>query len=280
MKKHLILKKPLISVVIPVFNAEPFLNKAIESILNQTLRDIEIIIINDASTDKSLQIINKFKKKDKRIRLINNRKNIQMSKSINLGIKKAKTDFIARMDQDDIALPNRLDIQYSFLKSHPNIAIVGSDIITINDSGDSIGKRTYPTSSKKLKEVMFRYSPFAHPTVMFRKKVFTKLGGFNPQMVPCEDTDLWFRLGKDYEFASIPIFLLKYRITNTSLSHQNVQNTEIVGFRIKINAMKKYGYKPSLYDIIYNLLQFATVWFMPLKTRILFYNFLRSRNLI
>lgn len=264
----------------PVYNAERFLHIAIKSILNQTLKNFELIIINDASSDKTLQIIYKFKKKDKRIRLINNKKNIQMSKSINLGISKAKADFIARMDQDDIALPNRFDIQYSFLKSHPNIAIVGSDIITINDSGDSIGKRTYPTTSKELKEVMFRYSPFAHPAVMFRRKVFAELGGFDPQMVPCEDTDFWFRLGEDYEFASIPFFLLKYRITSTSLSHQNVKNTEIVGFRIKINAMNKYGYKPSLYDIIYNILQFATAWFMPLGTRIRFYNFLRSRNLI
>lgn len=276
MKKN----KPLISVVMPVYNADRFIYKAIESILNQTLKDFEFIIINDASTDKSLQIIYKFKKKDKRIRLINNKKNLQMSRSLNIGISQAKSELIARMDQDDIALLNRFNIQYAFLKSHPNIAIVGNDILTIDEYDKVVGKRTYPTTSKGLKSIMFRYSPFAHPTVMFRKKIFEEIGGFNPQMVPCEDTDFWFRLGRKYEFANIPSFLLKYRVSITSSSHHNVKNTEIMGFKIKINAIKKYGYKPNLYDIIYNILQFATAWFMPPIMRVRLYNILRSRNLI
>lgn len=276
MKKN----EPLISVVMPVFNAEKFLSKAIESILNQTLKDFEFIIINDASTDKSLQIINKFKKRDQRIRLINNKKNIQMSRSLNLGISRAKSDLIARMDQDDIAFPDRLEVEYNFMKPHPNIAIVGSDIITINEFDQVTGKRTYQTESDNLKRTMLRYSPFAHPTVMMRKKVFEELGGFDPQMVPCEDTEFWFRLGSKYEFASIPRFLLKYRIVVTSLSHKNVRYIEIKGFRIKINAIRKYGYRPSLYDIIYNILQFSTAWLMPSEMRFRLYDFLRSKNLI
>lgn len=276
MKKN----KPLVSVVMPVFNGDRFINKAIESILNQTLKDFEFIIINDASTDKSLQIINKYKSKDKRIKLINNRKNIHMSQSINLGISKAKSDLIARMDQDDIAFPERLKVQYAFLKSHPKVAIVGNNILTVNEFDSITGKRTYPTTSKDLKKIMFRYSPFAHPTVMFRKKIFQDLGGLDLRMVPCEDTDFWFKLGVNQEFASIPSYLLKYRITITSMSHHNVKKTEIMGFKIKINAIRKYGYKPSLYDIIYNILQFATAWFMPPEARVRLYNFLRSRDLI
>lgn len=264
----------------PVFNGDRFIDKAIQSILNQTLKNFEFIIINDASTDRSLQIINKYRRRDKRIILINNKKNIHMSRSINLGIGRAKSDLIARMDQDDIAFPNRLEIEYDFIKSHPNVAIVGSDIITINEFDQVIGKRTYQTKSDSLKRTMFRYSPFAHPTVLMRKKIFEELGCFDPQMVPCEDTEFWFRLGSKYEFASIPRFLLKYRVVVTSLSHKNVRNTEIKGFKIKINAIRKYGYKPSLYDIIYNILQFSTAWLMPSEMRLRLYGFLRSRNLI
>ncbi len=272
--------KPLVSVVMPVFNGERFIAKAIESILNQTLKNFEFIIVNDASTDKSLEIISKYKKKDQRIRLIDNKRNIHMSLSLNLGINQAKSDLIARMDQDDIAFPNRLKIEHTFMKSHPKVAIVGSDIVTIDQFDQVTGKRTYQTKSDSLKKTMLRYSPFAHPTVMMRKKVFEQMGGFDPEMVPCEDTEFWFRLGSKHEFASIPNFLLKYRVAVNSLSHTNIRNIELKGFKIKLNAIRKYGYKPNLYDIVYNLLQFATAWLMPSEARFKLYDFLRSRNLI
>lgn len=276
MKKN----KPLVSIVMPIYNAQRYLTQAIESILSQTLENFELILVNDASTDKTLQIIYKFKKKDKRIRLINNKKNLQMAESLNLAIDQAKSDLIARMDQDDIALPNRLEVQYAFMQHHPNVAIVGNDIIIIDEHNKVIGKRTYPTTSDGLKKILFRYSAFAHPTVMFRKYAFQRVKGYDSKKHPCEDIDLWFRLGREYEFASIPSFLLNYRISLVSGSHQNLTKTEIIGLKIKIDAIRKYGYKPVLYDIIYNILQFATLWFMPFGARIRLYNILRGRNLI
>lgn len=273
-------RKPLVSVIMPIFNAQQYLTDAIDSIICQTFENFELILINDASTDKTLQIIHKYIKKDKRIRLINNNKNLQMAKSLNLAIKQAKSDLIARMDQDDISLPNRLEVQYAFMQANPNVAITGNDIIIIDEKDKVIGKRAYPTTSRGLKRILFRYSAFAHPTVMFRKSLFQKVNGYNPDKHPCEDIDLWFRLGKEYEFASIPMSLLKYRISLTSGSHQNLKATEMIGLRIKIDAIKKYGYKPVLYDIIYNILQFTTLWFMPFKTRIKLYNLLRGKNLI
>lgn len=272
--------KPLVSVVMPIYNAQQYLAQAIDSILSQTLKNFELILINDASIDKTLQIIRKYKRRDNRIRIINNKKNLQMAQSLNLAISKAESDLIARMDQDDISLPNRLEVQYDFMKSHPNIAIVGNNIIIINEKNKIIGKRTYPTTSKGLKKILFRYSAFAHPTVMFRKYPFQKTGGYNLQKHPCEDIDLWFRLGIKHEFASIPIFLLKYRVSIISGSHQKLINTETKGLKIKFEAIKKYGYRPVFYDIIYNILQFATAWIMPPGIRIKLYNILRGRNLI
>ena len=272
--------KPLVSVILPVYNAQKYLAEAIESILSQTLKDFELILINDASTDNTLTIINSFKKKDKRIRVIHNKKNLLMAQSLNLGIKKAKADLIARMDQDDISLPERLEIQYKFLKSHPDIAIVGNDIFIIDEKGNIIGKRTYPITSSGLKYIMFRYSPFAHPTVMFLKLAYQKVKGYDPETYPCDDIDFWFRLGKEYKFASIPKRLFKYRLTITSSSHNNVLKTEVMGFKIKLKAIKKYKYKPTVFDIIYNIIQFVTAWFMPTRQRIFLYNFLRSRKII
>lgn len=272
--------KPLVSVIIPIYNAQDYIAEAIESVLSQTLKDFELILVNDASTDDTLSIANSFKKKDKRIRVINNKKNLQMAESLNLGIREAKADLIARMDQDDISLSERLETQYNFLKTHPDVAIVGNDISIIDEKGKTIGKRTYPTTSSGLKYIMFRYSPFAHPTVMFRKLAYQKVKGYDPKTYPCDDIDFWFRLGKKYEFGSIPRILFKYRLTISSSSHNNVLKTEIMGFKIKIRAIKTYGYKPTLFDIIYNIMQFITAWLMPTRQRILLYNLLRGRKII
>lgn len=272
--------KPLVSVVMSIYNTERYLAQSIKSILSQTLVNFELIIVNNGSTDKTSQMLNKFKKKDKRIILINNSVKLRIGESLNNAINHARSTIIARMDPDDISLTNRLEVQYTFMKNNPDVTILGNDIIIIDEHGKVTGKRTYPTSSKELKKTLFRYSSFAHPTVMFKKQAFKKVGGYNPDKHPCEDIDLWFRLGKDHKFASIPIFLLKYRVLINSGSHQNLTHTEFLGLKIKIEAIRKYGYRPVLYDVIYVILQFATLWFMPFATRIRLYNLLRGKNLI
>lgn len=271
---------PLVSVIMPTYNSENYIGQAIESILCQTLHDFEFIIVNDASIDKTHSVIQKYMRKDKRIRLVNNDRNLQIAQSLNKGISLAKADFIARMDDDDISLPQRLEKQYIFLQKNKNVAIVGTNILIIDENEKIISKRGYPAKSNDLKKIMFRYSPFAHPTVMFRKKIFQELGGYDPKMVPCEDIDFWFIIGLKYNFGCINEQLLKYRILSAPKSRYDVRETELLGFKIKIKAILKYGYKPSFYDLIFNLLQFLTLWFFPTHIRIKLYNAFRSRNLI
>lgn len=263
-----------------VFNSDKRVEYAIKSILNQTFNDFELIIINDASRDKTSSIINSYAKKDRRIRIINNKNNIKIAHSLNKGVSLAKADLIARMDADDISHPKRLEMQYVFLQQHPNVAIVGTNISVTDEKEKEVWKREYPTQSNELKKVMFRYAPFAHPTVMFRKSVFEEFGGYNPDMIPCEDIDFWFRIGTKYDFGNIPKFLLKYSLSVKSSSHYDIRKTELVGFKIKMKAISKYGYKPSLSDIVYNILQFLSIWVMPGNTRIKLYNMLRSRRII
>lgn len=274
------MKKPLISIVMPVFNAEKTISKSIESILSQTVKDFEFIIVNDFSKDKTLEIINLYKKKDSRISIINNSRNLRIANSLNVGVLTAKADLVARMDGDDISVSTRLEEQYLYLKHHPKVGIVGTNISIIDNEEKEIWKREYPTKSEDLKKVMFRYSPFAHPTVMFRKRIFEEFGGYDPKMVPCEDIDFWFKIGVKYEFGNIPKTLLKYTSVSATSSRYNLRKTELLGFKIKINAIKNLGYWPSVYDVIYNLLEFLTLWMMSDDIRIKFYNFLRSRRLI
>ncbi len=274
------MKKPLVSVVMPVFNAERTIKKSIESILHQTFKDFEFIIINDASKDKTISIIRSYKSRDKRIRLINSAHNLNIARSLNIGVAVARADLIARMDGDDISDPERIKTQYLFLKQHQEVAIVGTNISIIDDHKIEVWKREYPTSSKDLKSIMFRYSPFAHPTVMFRKKIFEEFGGYNPKMVPCEDIDFWFKAGVKYNFGNIPRTFLRYTLSDLSGSRYNLRDTELLGFKIKINAIKKLGYRPNIYDIFYNLLEFLSLWLMPSNFRVKLYNILRSRRLI
>lgn len=273
-------KKPLVSVVMSVFNDDKYVRRAIESILNQTLKDIEFIIINDASRDNSLKTIRSYVRKDKRIRLINNPRELRLAPSLNLGVSHAKADLIARMDPDDISLPERLEIQYHYLQKNPNIAVAGANLSIIDESKKEVWVREYPTQSKDIKKVMLRYAPFAHPSVMIRKKVFEEFGGYDPKMKLCEDIDFWFKIGTKYDFGNIPEKLVQYTLSEKSGTHRNIKQTELLGFKIKLNAIIKYGYRPSLYDIFYNLLQFVTLWLMPTGLRIRLYNEVRSKGLI
>lgn len=272
--------KPLVSVIMPAYNSQKYIERAIESILDQTFRSFEFIIINDASDDRTMEIIEKFAKKDARIKVFSNKKNLQIAASLNLGMKLAQTEFIARMDPDDISHERRLEYQYNFLRGHEKVAIVGSDIVVLNEKGHKIAVRQYPSRSDELKKVMFKYSPFAHPVIMFRKKYIIEFGGYDIKMVPCEDIDLWFKVGSKYEFASLKKFLLQYTLLITSNSHKSLRDLELLGFRIKINAIRKFGYRPNIYDIVYNSLQFLTLWIMPRKFRIVLYNKIRSKKLI
>lgn len=272
--------KPLISVVMPAYNAQKYIRSAIESILNQSFKEFELIIVNDASTDKTLDVISPFSIKDSRIRIINNEIRLDIAGSLNKGISAAQSNIIARMDSDDISLTNRLKFQFELINSSNKIAVVGANISIVNEAGNEIATRNYPTSSEKLKACLFRYSPFAHPVVMFRKKMFDEVGGYNPKYSPTEDLDLWFRLGSKYEFRSVSEPLLKYRLYETSSSHSIIKDLEILVFKIRLDAIMKYGYRPSLYDTIYNLFQFATLWFTPAKYRIKAYNLLRNSGLI
>lgn len=273
-------KKPAISVVMPAYNAERYIEQAIISILNQTLTNFELLIIDDASTDKTPSIIKKYQRKDARIKVIVNKTNLQIARSLNKLIKLARSEFVARMDADDVSFPRRLFLQYELIKKDKEIAVVGTDMVIIDKGGVPISKREYPDNDKKLKGAMFRYSPFAHPVVMFRKKVFEEFGGYDVNLVPCEDIDLWFKIGSKYKFASIPQPLIYYRIVPYSNSTKSLKDLELLGFKIKIDAIKKYGCKPSLYDVFYNIGQFLTLWFMPVNARVWMYNFLRSRKLI
>lgn len=198
---------PKVTVLMPVYNGEKYLKDAIDSILNQTFNDFEFLIINDGSTDKSVEIIESYN--DSRIKLINNKVNIGVSASRNECMDIALGEYIAFMDCDDISLPKRLQIQVRFMNKNPEVGICGSWIKVF---GDKKLIHKYPTTSEEIKCSMLFYPPFAQPTVMIRKNLFKKYNlYYDKNNNFAEDYKLWTIACKYFPIANINEVLLYYR---------------------------------------------------------------------
>lgn len=208
---------PKLSVVMSVYNAENYLHKAIESVLNQTFKDFEFIIVDDFSTDSSKEIIGSFN--DDRIVFIENPQNYGLSKSCNLAIKGAKSDIIVRMDSDDICYTNRLEVQYHYLQNNPDVVLLGSNADIIDMDGRFINKTNLPTTDQQLKKSVKNKATFIHPTIAFRKSCFEQVGGYyEPIKHYFEDFVLWNQFIPFGKFHIIEESLLQYRVVMNSIS--------------------------------------------------------------
>ena len=192
----------------PVYNGEKHIESAIQSILTQSIAEIELIIIDDGSTDGSVKIINHIV--DERVRLIENVENRGVAYSLNKGLAAVRGKYIARMDSDDIALPLRFEKQINYLEKHPGLSMCGS---WVRAFGEVNTVYKYPEANNEIKVAMLFYPCFAHPSVMWKRKDFV-LNGFKYQVEPAtaEDYDLWIKVAKKLEVANVPEILLEYRV--------------------------------------------------------------------
>ena len=197
----------------PVYNGSRYLGEAIKSILNQTFSDFEFLIIDDASTDDSVEIIKSYE--DARIRLIENEKNFGLSATLNKGLDLAHGKYIARMDQDDLSLPNRLQKQVQYLEDHPNICVLGTWWKNIDENNKTLCIVRLPIQAFECGFWVFVIGEQAvgHPCVMFRLAEIISLGGYDEKYNIAQDLDLWFRASaNDLQFANIPEVMFSYRI--------------------------------------------------------------------
>jgi glycosyltransferase involved in cell wall biosynthesis len=197
---------PLISVVMPVHNAMPYLNESIQSILGQTFTDFELVILDDASIDGSGDALKKWAKKDARIRLHRSERNLGLSGSSNLVVSLARASLIARMDADDISRPERLMRQWEVMKTLPDVALVG----TLSDGIDAAGRRVRPRDRWRLVR-RSAFPPFPHGSVMFRRAIFDEVGGYREELSGGEDQDLFLRIARRKRVVVLPDVLYHYR---------------------------------------------------------------------
>lgn len=251
-----------VSVVMATYNVESTVVDSITSIVNQTFTDWELIIIDDFSNDNTVSCIEKIQIQHSNIKLFRNKKNIGLGASLNNGIKQSKGRYIARMDGDDISVPYRLKLQVDFLEKNKHIELLGSNA-SFMYNGKIIGNSSVPRSHSKIRQVIHKKNPFVHPSVIFRKSFFIKLGGYDERLRKKQDYDLWVRGINNCQYYNLPDILILYRVEyNKTLSsdlyglyvgfRNSIRLKSISGFIwtilvFCINLLRKFGYKQLSY---------------------------------
>lgn len=226
---------PAVSVLLPVYNAAPYLEAALRSLSAQTFTDFEIIAIDDGSTDASASILAAFAAREPRLRVYS-QPNQGIIAALNRAASLASAPLLARMDADDISYPNRFARQVEFLAAHPKVAVVGAATRSIDSNGRPISAYTYPASHANIQAVLKYQSCLAHPAVMLRAETLQAVGGYRPAFVHAEDYDLWLRISEIAELSNLPEVLLEYRVHSAGVSHQNVQAQALATLAAKASA--------------------------------------------
>jgi len=219
-------KKPVISVVMSVYNGEEYLESCLNSILNQTYSDFEFIIINDGSTDNTAKILDQYAKLDSRVSVHHEKENLKLVRSINKGCRLAKGEYIARMDADDICNSERFAIQVRYLDNHPEISVVGSWVQNIDNLGNALDIWKVPTDPAIIAWTLQFECCLAQPAIMMRRELLKSLDYYSVSALQCEDYDLWCRASAVTQLANIPEALVQRRIWQDSRCFTNSEQVE------------------------------------------------------
>lgn len=235
---------PAISVLMSCYNGEKWLGDAIESVLNQSFRDFEFIIVDDGSGDKSPDIMRSYSAGDPRIRIIE-KENTGLPDSLNVGIHAAKGEWIARIDADDLCEPNRLEKQLNLAISDPELVLIGSAYHEIDEQGRVYKLQTYPKTHQELKKNLLQKKRFfAHSSAFYRAELIRAEGGYRPRIKKSEDYDLWLRLSDIGKLACIPEPLIRFRSHPGQISHEDAGRRQIADGRVALTSywVRKWGY--------------------------------------
>jgi glycosyltransferase involved in cell wall biosynthesis len=221
MGDSLLKKNPTVSVVVPVYNGEKYVRQALDSIINQTFQDFELIAVNDGSTDSTCSILKEYAQKDCRIRVLENQSNIGCAGSVNKGLKTAAGRYIAFHDHDDISEPDRFDIEVKRLDSDPELGLVGTGYVVINGHGIEMKRRDILSTYEEIKEKMLKGSAFCNGSVMFKRDVLDTVGFYREQLKCAGDFDFLARVSEKYKVVNIDKYLYRLRRGIPSISSMN-----------------------------------------------------------
>jgi glycosyltransferase involved in cell wall biosynthesis len=207
---------PLVSVLVPVYNVESFVEESLGSIAKQTYKNLEVIVVDDCSSDRTFELAERFERADRRFRVVRNEKNLQIAATLNRALSLARGQFIARCDGDDVMLPDRIERQYDYLTHHPDIALVGCSFVTIDERGQRLRSHSYPSGPELLHRLLPYLSPVSH-IWLARRKLYEELVGY--RLAAVEDYDFLLRADRrGFRFDNIPSYvgmMVRMRTGNT-----------------------------------------------------------------
>ena len=235
---------PLVSVLMAAYNPGKYLDEAVRSILSQTYKNWELVVLDDASTDDTWNALRSFAAKDSRIRIFQNGHNLGFSGTRNrlFTLMNPNAEFIAVLDSDDIALPTRLQRQVTFLQEHPEIGAVGSSIIIINENSSVTSFRNYPSTPEDVRSSALKSNPMAHSTLMMRRSVQLMLGDYGTTLSCCEDYDYLLRMLKITSYTNLETPQIAYRISSTQWTKRRIRHSLLVSQAVQRRYLFRRGY--------------------------------------
>ena len=233
-----------VSVILSVHNGERFVREAILSLLCQTFRDFELLIVDDASTDTTSQILHELATQDPRVRILTNSTNLGLTKSLNIALRESRHNFIARMDADDLALPERFEKQVAFLDSHPDIDVVGTAYEWIDEHGIVIGHPIIVTDPDELHSALPRTNPLLHSSVLIRRSALDRVNGWDETYQRAQDYDLLLRLTRHVRFTNLPEVLMQKRLAKSMLSFASERAQLRCAVRARLQALRRGDIAP------------------------------------
>jgi glycosyltransferase involved in cell wall biosynthesis len=270
----------MISVVLPTFNGEKYISRAIDSVLSQSFSDFELIIINDGGNDNTESIIKGYSYSDSRIKYFKNEKNLGIVKSLNRGLNEAKGDYIARIDDDDVWIDkDKLKKQFEFLENNPGYVLVGTGAICVDENEIELTRYLLPGTDEKIREDLLCKNNFIHSSVMYKKDAVIKVGGYDEKKDTkyVEDYDLWLRLGIVGKMHNLREYSILYMIREGSVSSQNRVNQLKKDIKLSKKYKRQYsnyfraliiGYARVVFYAVLVKIPIIRVPFLALKNRI------------
>lgn len=262
---------PSVSVIMAVWNGEKYLHEAVESILGQTLSDFEFIIIDDGSTDRSYELLSQLR--DPRLKLFRNKENIGLARSLNIALNVAEGEYIARMDADDIALPERLYTQVEFLEKNSSVVVCGTGVNYFSEDGDE-GVSSPPADDVTIRSTLIFGSLIFHPTVMFRAVLFREHAiQYNEQYTCSQDYELWATIANisGARFANVPEPHMRYRKHTSSISKALRKKQDCFAWKCRERQLQRLGFSSERYLKLHQLLVTGGAPSNPLQALLLLF---------
>ncbi|MCL5097072.1 MAG: glycosyltransferase [Candidatus Omnitrophica bacterium] len=265
-------RRPVVAVLLANWNGARFIDEAITSVVGQSFTDWVLIAVDTGSRDDSPAIIKKWAATDARIQPVLIPQRLSYPEALNLGLARAQGDYVARIESDDVWLPERLQRQIEFYSQADNssVGVCGTDALLVNEFGRPVRLKQFPRLHVDCLKAIWYRNPFCNSSVLIRMAALAEIGGYDPSFYMVEDLELWFRLGRQWSLRNIPEALVRYRVWPDSTSSRRLAKVAWLGGKVRRRAARKFGYRMPGLAYAYNLTSVAAGVLPPLLARRVF----------